>query len=63
MCHYGHMMKLENQKNFEQKALDISSLKKRKQFLTNYSMQWGTKVVDEAWKLGDAFWTKYDEKF
>jgi len=32
-------------------------------FLTKYSLEWGNRVVDQAWKLGDALWTKYDEKF
>jgi len=53
----------DNQTKIEQNALLIPSLKKRKEFLTNYSMQWGQKVVDRAWKLGDFLWTKYDEKF
>lgn len=51
------------QKDFEQKALEITSLKKRKAFLTEYTLKWGNKVVNDAWKLGDDFWTKYDEKF
>jgi len=53
----------KNQGNFEQKAIEIDSFKKRKIFLTDYSIQWGNKVVNEAWKLGNDFWTKYDEKF
>lgn len=32
-------------------------------FLTDYTMRWGTRVVNEAWKLGDFLWTKYDELF
>ena len=36
---------------------------KRKEHLTKYTMTWGEKVVDKAWKLGDFLWTKYDEKF
>ncbi len=32
-------------------------------FLTAYTDKWGNKVLDEAWKLGDLLWTKYDEKF
>jgi dipeptidase len=51
----------ENQKNTEQQALEITNLKKRKQYLTDYTLKWGNFVVDEAWKFGDAFWTKYDE--
>lgn len=53
----------ENQKVIEKEALDIESQKKRKQFLTNYTLKWGNTVVDKAWQLGDDFWTKYDEKF
>ncbi len=32
-------------------------------FLTKYSIDWGAKVVNRAWKLGDELWTKYDEQF
>lgn len=53
----------ENQATFENNAMKINSKKKRKEFVTNYTMQWGKKVVDEAWQLGDFLWTKYDEKF
>jgi dipeptidase len=53
----------ENQKLIEQKALNIHSIKKRKEFLTNYTIKWGNLAVDKAWYLGDHFWTKYDEKF
>ncbi len=53
----------ENQKEFEKQALKIKKLKKRKEFLTDYTLKWGNKVVNEAWKLGDFLWTKYDEKF
>lgn len=54
---------LNNQKDIEEKAMKIENKEKRIRFLTNYTMQWGNKVVDEAWKLGDFLWTKYDEKF
>jgi dipeptidase len=37
--------------------------KAAREFLTQYSMRWGEKVVKAAWKLGDDLWTKYDEKF
>ena len=53
----------EEQKTFETQILQEKNLAKRKQKLTNYTILWGNKVVNEAWKLGDAFWTKYDEKF
>jgi len=26
-------------------------------------MEWGEKVVQKAWDLGDMLWTRYDEKF
>jgi dipeptidase len=33
------------------------------QFLTEYSIRWGDRVVRRCWELGDFLWTKYDEKF
>jgi dipeptidase len=53
----------EKQKEIEEQALAIKNIKKRNEFLTKYTNEWGNKVVDEAWKLGDQLWTKYDEKF
>lgn len=53
----------EQQQNIEKQALTIKNQNKRIEFLTNYTIQWGDKVVKEAWKLGDYLWTKYDEKF
>jgi len=53
----------EKQQSFEEEILKEKNIIKRKQKLTNYTILWGNKVVNEAWKLGDAFWTKYDEKF
>jgi dipeptidase len=32
-------------------------------FLTDYTLLWGNRVVLNAWKLGDYLWTKYDELF
>jgi dipeptidase len=32
-------------------------------YLTEYSIRWGDTVVGRCWQLGDALWTKYDEKF
>ena len=56
-----------NQKNIEEEAQKLMDKKNgRKEAiakLTEYSNQWGQKVVDKAWKLGDFLWTKYDEKF
>jgi len=53
------------QNEIEKKALTIHKRnpKEAKEFLTQYSMNWGEKVVKAAWKLGDDLWTKYDEKF
>ncbi|UCF65431.1 MAG: C69 family dipeptidase [bacterium] len=54
-----------DQKTFETEAMEI--YKKNQQsglkFLTDYSLTWGQKIFEEAWKLGDYLWTKYDEKF
>jgi dipeptidase len=54
-----------NQESFENKALSL--LKNDRQqalkYLTDYGIEWGDKVVERAWKLGDDLWTKYDEKF
>jgi len=56
---------LDNQQAVEREALEL--YKKDKQeavnFLTNYTIKWGDKVVEKAWKLGDDLWTNYDEKF
>jgi hypothetical protein len=55
----------DDQSNIEKIALEL--LKKNRdearKYLTNYFINWGDKVVYEAWKLGDMLWTKYDEKF
>ncbi|MBN3035369.1 MAG: C69 family dipeptidase [Bacteroidales bacterium] len=32
-------------------------------FLTGYTGEWGSRVVQKAWELGDFLWTKYDELF
>jgi dipeptidase len=55
----------ENQKNIEQEALKLLKKNPEKgiKFLTRYTMQWGEKVVERAWQLGDELWTKYDERF
>ncbi|MHC4513207.1 MAG: dipeptidase [Planctomycetota bacterium] len=34
-----------------------------REFLTKYCCDWGERAVARCWKLGDALWTKYDEKF
>ncbi|MDZ7743215.1 MAG: C69 family dipeptidase [Bacteroidota bacterium] len=55
----------EQQPRIEEEALQLYDKKPKKgiEFLTDYTNQWGNKVVEEAWKLGDRLWTKYDEKF
>jgi dipeptidase len=55
----------DKQKAFEDevsKKMDQDPVQARK-MLTEYTMQWGRRVVEEAWNLGDFLWTKYDEKF
>lgn len=57
---------LTEQKEIEAKALDLYKEKNPKKtitFLTDYTNEWGNKVVKEALDLGDMLWTKYDEKF
>jgi len=47
---------LENQKTFEEQALKLYNEKKPQKtidYLTKYTNDWGTKVVDKAWELGD----------
>jgi len=53
----------ENQEEFEKKARKISNMKKRREFLTEYTHRQGTRAVEKAWELGDLLWTRYDEKF
>lgn len=55
----------EIQESTEQKALEIyqQDPEEAVEFLTEYTGQWGNKVVEKAWELGDLLWTKYDEKF
>jgi dipeptidase len=57
---------LQNQKEVENKALAMyikDNPAKTIDFLTGYTNEWGKKVVDKAWELGDFLWTKYDELF
>jgi dipeptidase len=55
----------QNQAKVDAEALGLlkSDPKKAKKYLTDYTIKWGDKVVNRAWKLGDEIWTKYDEKF
>ena len=53
------------QANVDAEALRLlkKNRKKALRYLTNYGIEWGDRVVDRAWGLGDELWTKYDEKF
>ncbi|HSH51875.1 MAG TPA: hypothetical protein VK982_09165, partial [Bacteroidales bacterium] len=56
----------DNQQKIEEEALNLYKEKKPQKtinYLNKYSNEWSNKVVEEAWKLGDFLWTKYDEKF
>ncbi len=56
----------DEQAAIEKAALDMYKPKKPDEaikYLTKYSIDWGNKVVEKAWQLGDFLWTKYDEKF
>jgi dipeptidase len=56
----------EGQGAFEEQALELYKKGKKEElsdYLTGYTMDWGNKVVEKAWELGDMLWTKYDEKF
>jgi len=55
----------QSQAGTEKQALELfkQSPAESQAFLTRYSMLWGERAVQEAWKLGDRLWTKYDEKF
>lgn len=50
------------QQQVDQQVMKLSK-KKRKEYLTNRTVELGNKVVNKAWELGDYLWTKYDEKF
>ena len=56
---------LENQKNVEERAMVLykHNSKEVSNYLTEYTISWGDKVVKRCWQLGDFLWTKYDEKF
>ncbi|MDZ7332689.1 MAG: C69 family dipeptidase [candidate division KSB1 bacterium] len=56
---------LNQQKDIEAQALALFNKNpdEARQFLTQYTMSWGERVVKTAWRLGDDLWTKYDEKF
>ena len=54
-----------NQSRVEEEALTLLKRNpgKARKFLTSYGMEWGNRVVERAWRLGDELWTKYDEQF
>lgn len=57
---------LEMQAEVDIKAQELYNAKdpqKTIEYLNRHTDQWGNKVIDKAWELGDYFWTKYDEKF
>jgi hypothetical protein len=55
----------DNQAAIEKEALELydNDPKKAAEFLTKYFNEWGVKVNERAWQLGDELWTKYDELF
>ncbi len=56
----------ERQAAVEKKAQELfipGKPAKTIEYLTNYTIYWGEKVVKKAWELGDFLWTKYDELF
>jgi dipeptidase len=55
----------DNQPAVEAQAVKLleKNQKKARTYLTNYTIEWGDRVVERAWRLGDELWTKYDEKF
>ncbi len=57
---------LRKQQEVEAEALALykkGNPKKTVEFLTEYTNEWGSRVVDKAWELGNFLWTKYDELF
>jgi len=57
---------IQQQKEIDEEALRLYNEKKPGktiEFLNNYSNEQGKKVMNEAIRLGDFLWTKYDEKF
>jgi len=55
----------DNQAGIERRALELyrDDPDRARAFLTEYAMEWGNKVVEKCWEIGDFLWTKYDEKF
>ncbi len=56
----------DGQASLEKSALEMyanGDLEGLHETLTKYTLNWGNKVVEKAWNLGDMLWTNYDEKF
>lgn len=56
----------ENQQLIEKEALEMydpDNPSETRTYLTNYTGEWGNRVMKKAIELGDYLWTKYDEKF
>ena len=56
----------DGQAAFEDQALELYKRGKKEElvnYLTGHTLEWGDKVVEKAWEMGDLLWTKYDEKF
>jgi len=53
----------DKQAEIEKQAMEITNIKKRIEFLTRYTNEWGLKVCNKAWEISDLLWTKYDELF
>jgi dipeptidase len=55
----------DGQNSFEKKIQTVyrNNPEEAKKMLTDYTAQWGERIMKEAWELGDFLWTKYDEKF
>jgi hypothetical protein len=53
------------QADVEKRAMELykDNPDKARDYLTRYSMKWAEKTVQEAWRLGDLLWNRYDEKF
>ena len=57
---------IQKQKEVEAEALAMYNKERTEKtikFLTAYTNEWGNRVVEKAWDLGDLLWTKYDELF
>lgn len=51
------------QPSFEKEMQQVADSEQRIKRLTEYTLKCAQNAVDEAWRLGDFIWTKYDEKF